>query len=65
MTEAAEALVALLAQPDPPDLCTPDGVGRSSRQTVPGKDDRYDVLDRQPSVWRAWQLIERDNERLQ
>lgn len=62
MTEAAAAIVALLAQPDPPDLRTPAGLGRQHRQTVAGKDDRHGVLGLQPLMYRTWKLVARDTD---
>lgn len=58
-------LMELLAQPDPPDLRALDGSERGSRVTVEGREDRRELLLVHPAVYRAWQLVDRDNERLQ
>lgn len=63
--DSAEALVALLAQPDPPDLRTPDGVGRSFRPALAGHVDRHHMLAHQAVVYLTNVLVDRDNERLQ
>jgi len=53
------AYQALLAQPDELDQ------RRRSRVTAPGRADRHELLQPQPQVYRAWQLVDRDNARLQ
>lgn len=65
MTGAQEALVALLEQPDAPDLQTREGIRRGFRRTVDGKPDRTALMVAQPSVYRTWLLVDRENERLQ
>jgi len=59
------ALGAFLAEPDPPDLCTASGAGRRHHLTVPGREDRFDLLAPLAQVHRTWALVARDNERLQ
>lgn len=54
-----EAYRDLLARPDELDP------RRRSRVTVPGRADRHELLQPQPQVYRAWQLVDRDNARAQ
>jgi len=57
-TDRASALLELLALPDPPDL------PRRHVRVLDGKPERFDLLVHQASVYRAHQLIERENERM-
>ena len=59
MNERIHALMALLALPDPPDL------PRGHVLKLEGKPERFDLLVHQASVYRAHQIVARENERLQ
>jgi hypothetical protein len=56
------AITALERLPDPPDLCTPAGIGRGAVPRLTGRSDRWLTYALQARSFFNWKAVERRRE---